>query len=179
MMSAPQVIKNLDKIHHPVFADVIRKYCEILLQHFGERLMGVLLYGSIARGDWDRDSDIDVLVVVRGWEEKHGWDRTVELVALENRLAETEEYKRAVERGYWPVFSEYPLGAEEARRSQRVYIDACVDGIILFERERFLSRIMGQFREKLKRLGARRVYLRNGRYYWILWRGRAGGIFEL
>jgi hypothetical protein len=64
---------------------------------------------------------------VRGWEEKHGWDRTLELVALGNRLAETEEYKRAVERGYWPVFSEYPLGAEEAKRSQRVYIDACVD----------------------------------------------------
>jgi predicted nucleotidyltransferase len=62
-MSTPQVIKNLDKIHHPVFADVIRKYCEILLQHFGERLMGVLLYGSIARGDWNRDSDIDILVV--------------------------------------------------------------------------------------------------------------------
>jgi hypothetical protein len=62
-MDTPQVIKNLDKIHHPVFADVIRKYCEILLQHFGERLMGVLLYG---------DSDMDVLVLVRGWEEKHG-----------------------------------------------------------------------------------------------------------
>jgi len=97
-MSAPQVIKNLDKIRHPVFADVIKKYCEILLQHFGERLMGVLLYGSIARGDWDRDSDIDVLVVVRGWEEKHGWDRTLELMALENRLAETEEYRRATGR---------------------------------------------------------------------------------
>jgi hypothetical protein len=38
---------------------------------------------------------------------------------------------------------------------------------------------MGQFREKLKGLGARRVYLRNGKYYWILWQGRAGGISEL
>ena len=92
-----------------------------------------------------------------------------------NRLAETGEYKRAVERGYWPVFSEYPLGAEEAKRSQRVYIDACVDGIILFEREGFMTQIMGQFREKLKRLGARRVYLRNGRYYLSCGKGGPGG----
>jgi predicted nucleotidyltransferase len=32
----------------------------------GERLVGVYLYGSQARGDTQPDSDIDVLVVVKG-----------------------------------------------------------------------------------------------------------------
>ena len=32
--------------------------------HFGERLRVLKLYGSAARGDWSKDSDIDVLVVL-------------------------------------------------------------------------------------------------------------------
>jgi len=32
---------------------------------FGDRLESVILYGSYARGDYDTDSDIDVMVLVR------------------------------------------------------------------------------------------------------------------
>ena len=49
---------------------------------YGERLVKVILFGSRARGDADPDSDIDVLVVLKGpvspWEEI---ERTEYLVA--------------------------------------------------------------------------------------------------
>lgn len=37
-----------------------------LAQAYGNRLEGVVLFGSVARGDDDEDSDIDVLVLLNG-----------------------------------------------------------------------------------------------------------------
>lgn len=47
-------------------ADDLRRYVEILDRHFGDRLVSVVLFGSWARGTAKRESDVDVLVVVRG-----------------------------------------------------------------------------------------------------------------
>ena len=37
-----------------------------LIQAFGERLQGIVLYGSRVRGDAEPDSDLDVFVLVAG-----------------------------------------------------------------------------------------------------------------
>ena len=39
---------------------------EALAQVYGERLRGIYLYGSYARGDFQPDSDVDVLIVLEG-----------------------------------------------------------------------------------------------------------------
>lgn len=46
----------------PILSELKRR----LAEHYGERLESVVLYGSQARGDAAEDSDIDVLVVLRG-----------------------------------------------------------------------------------------------------------------
>lgn len=35
-----------------------------LIELYGERLRGVYLFGSYARGDFDSDSDVDILIVL-------------------------------------------------------------------------------------------------------------------
>jgi predicted nucleotidyltransferase len=47
-------------------ASVLRQLRAGLVALYGERLERVLLYGSRARGDARTDSDVDVLVVLRG-----------------------------------------------------------------------------------------------------------------
>ena len=39
----------------------VKKY---LIESFGDKIRQVILYGSYARGDYNKDSDIDVLIVV-------------------------------------------------------------------------------------------------------------------
>lgn len=46
--------------------ELIARVKGILQEAFGERLRGVILYGSEARGEADRDSDIDFLVLLTG-----------------------------------------------------------------------------------------------------------------
>jgi predicted nucleotidyltransferase len=43
---------------------VLRKCKDALSQYYRSRLEGVILYGSIARGDADEESDIDLLVLL-------------------------------------------------------------------------------------------------------------------
>jgi predicted nucleotidyltransferase len=54
------------RIIPPKFALILRQLRQQLAQFYGERLVEVVLYGSQARGDALPDSDIDVLVVLKG-----------------------------------------------------------------------------------------------------------------
>jgi predicted nucleotidyltransferase len=43
---------------------IINKCKEVLAKNYGKRLKGVILYGSMARGEGTADSDIDLLVLL-------------------------------------------------------------------------------------------------------------------
>jgi len=53
-----------------------------LIATYGSRLKGVYLFGSYARGEEDQESDVDVLIVLDGFE-RYGVevDRTSDLIA--------------------------------------------------------------------------------------------------
>ncbi|MEK6752896.1 MAG: nucleotidyltransferase domain-containing protein [Chloroflexota bacterium] len=45
-------------------SEIIQKCKEVLAKQYGRRLKGVILYGSMARGDYAASSDIDLLVLL-------------------------------------------------------------------------------------------------------------------
>lgn len=45
---------------------IVREFIERIRPIYGERLQGVYLYGSYARGEANTDSDIDIAVVLTG-----------------------------------------------------------------------------------------------------------------
>ena len=49
---------------NPVIAPIVREFKASLQQLYGDRLHDVVLYGSYARGDYDDESDIDLLVIL-------------------------------------------------------------------------------------------------------------------
>jgi predicted nucleotidyltransferase len=63
-------------------------------QRYGDDLLRVVLFGSKARGDFDAESDLDVLIVARIPEEEYWqhWKQIVDLAC-------------GVELKYWLVFS--------------------------------------------------------------------------
>lgn len=174
LTAAPEAeIVNLDRIPHRAFADVLMRYCKILLDHFKDRLLGLLVFGSVARGDWTHDSDIDLLIVVEGWK-KPTWERSEELLMLRNKLRGTREFSRAMGAGHMPIIQHYPLDKDEALVFHRLYLDASIDGIIIFEKDKFLTKVLGGVRKKLADEGARRVVAPSGEFYWVLAPGVAG-----
>ncbi|MFZ5452216.1 MAG: nucleotidyltransferase domain-containing protein [Thermodesulfobacteriota bacterium] len=50
----------------PDVQQALKELRDYLAKVYGERLRGVYLYGSYARGDFHADSDVDVLIVLEG-----------------------------------------------------------------------------------------------------------------
>ena len=79
------VIPNnpLDKRLSPGERAALSVFVDHLLQHYGDRLLRVVLFGSKARGDSDGESNLDVLVVLRVLDD---WGCMREITDLTNRL---------------------------------------------------------------------------------------------
>jgi predicted nucleotidyltransferase len=50
--------------------NALSEYLTILRREYRDKVVDVLLFGSVARGDYDEESDIDILVVVKNGEAK-------------------------------------------------------------------------------------------------------------
>jgi uncharacterized protein len=91
---------------------VLHKLKEGLADLYGERLWGVILFGSFARGDAGEDSDIDVLIVLKGsFDPRTERKRTLDLIAglslehnvlISDIITSEEDYLR----GKVPLFKE-------------------------------------------------------------------------
>ncbi|MEM2850174.1 MAG: nucleotidyltransferase domain-containing protein [Candidatus Bathyarchaeia archaeon] len=172
-------VENVEKIPHMYFAPLIKRYCEILSNLLKGRLVSVMLFGSVARGDWNRNSDIDVLVVADGWDDEPVWNRIRELRKAKEKLEESLEYQEALRVGYWPIIQNYPLSVKEAKRFNRIYLDAVIDGIILYDKDNFLTRLLQSLREKLEEMGSVRIMLPSRKFYWVLKDLKAGEVITL
>ncbi len=172
-------ILNIDRIPHKYYAPLIKRYSRLLLEHFNNRLISIVLFGSISRGDWNKNSDIDLLIIVNNWDEIPIWKRLRELYEVRSKLRETIEYKFAVKAGYIPIIQHYPLSRREALNFHRLYLDIVLDGIIIYDKDKFFSKIINSLKNKLVKYNARRIYKPNGKYYWIIKEIRAGEVYKL
>jgi predicted nucleotidyltransferase len=56
--------KNLPKLH-PVTQETLNLFTQRVIEQEGENLKKIVLYGSVAREEANKDSDIDVLVILK------------------------------------------------------------------------------------------------------------------
>lgn len=50
--------------------NALSDYLTILKKKYRDKIVDVLLFGSVARGDYDEESDIDILVIVKNGENR-------------------------------------------------------------------------------------------------------------
>ena len=50
---------------HPVTLDALNLFIQRVIEQEGENLKKIVLFGSVARGEENKDSDIDVLVILK------------------------------------------------------------------------------------------------------------------
>lgn len=124
---------------------------------FEDALIGVLVFGSVARGDQRADSDLDLLLVVRRDQPlRRGlyarWAEEVESFA-EDRL------RREVN----PHFCHVPDTPDLAGA---LWFEVSIDGVVLWERDGEVSRHLRGVRLYLAGGGATRR-VQHGHAYWV------------
>ena len=126
------VVRNPDRLDPVV---------EALRARVGEDLVGIVLFGSRARGEGGGHSDWDLFLIAKGLPE-NPFDRQLALRSL-----------LPVESGGVSILAKT---REEFEASfPPVYLDLAVDGLVLYDPERYIQRKLREIRGIIERAGLR------------------------
>ncbi|BAK54828.1 hypothetical protein STK_25830 [Sulfurisphaera tokodaii str. 7] len=156
------LVKQYSCMDEP-YKSLLEKLTNLLLQEFGDKLISVVVYGSVARGDNRKDSDIDLLLVIKDLP-RTLTERIMLFVKVESKME--SEIERLMDEGYYVTFSPIIKTPEEAVKFSPLYMDMTEDAIILYDKDNFFGRVLDETREKLQKLGFERVWLSKKIWYW-------------
>ncbi len=148
--------------------ELTKKYAEMLKESFGDKLVAVAIFGSLAREKAEfPGSDIDILVILESVGDLSLGERINMTMEVEKKLAKTEEYVRFKEvfrRS--PSIQEHVLTPEELKAHPPILLDLTTDVLILYDTG-VLAQELEKLRRRLKELGAKKVKTGDS-WFWIL-----------
>jgi predicted nucleotidyltransferase len=143
---------------------IAERYAGLLASALRERLVSVVLFGSVARGDATASSDIDLLIVASALPPGQ-FVRKRLLGDADERIQADLDAARL--QGIDTRLARIVRTPEEARRVRPLYLDMTEDAVLLFDRDGFFAGVLAALRASLQRLGAKRVRLGRS-WYWDL-----------
>lgn len=117
------------KFHAPVRTFVDRVHATVTDANDVDELLGIVVFGSVARGEADRRSDIDCFVVVDG-------DRTTARRRITDVVADLQTSRFDGDRF---VFEPYVESVESARRASAKLREIFTEGITVYGSDPFES----------------------------------------
>ncbi len=119
----------------------------------GDALVGVVVFGSWARQEWGKDSDVDLLVIIEdGFEIDRGLYRTWDEVPVS-----------------WtghPLEAHFVHLPAPGSRLSGLWAEVAIDGVVLFERDLRVSRKLVEFRREIASGDVTRR-VSHGQPYWV------------
>ncbi len=162
VMLGPELPSLKQRVYEPLLEEVLAK----LFERFGEDLVSVVLYGSVARGVARPTSDMDLFVVIQGLPFNF-YDRATLISDIVRRLHEPK-MRLWRDGGRYTNIDILPFTPEEAAVLRPLYLDFLFDAMLLHDRGGFMHEVLEQLRKRLRELGGRRVTMPSGKWYWLL-----------
>ncbi|BCU68155.1 DNA polymerase [Sulfolobales archaeon HS-7] len=156
------MLKDTHFVEDP-YRSVLEKLVKLLSEEFGDKLISVVIYGSVARGDNRKDSDVDLLLVIKELP-KTLTERIMLFEKVEKGIE--DDIERLRDQGYYVTLSPIMKTPEEAVRFSPLYMDMTEDAIILYDKDHFFKTVLDETKERLQKLGFERVWVSKKVWYW-------------
>ncbi|MDI6890883.1 MAG: nucleotidyltransferase domain-containing protein [Thermodesulfovibrionales bacterium] len=153
-------------IGYSEYKELLHTFVHLVQEKLGDQIISIVLYGSVARGTARPSSDVDLLLIVRETYTEY-WKRLQPLLPILRHLRKESCWKKLEDKGLSPFLSLLVFSLEEAKENRYLYLDMVDEAYILVDREDFFQRKLGEIRQRLQELGAKKVR-RNGDWYWDL-----------
>ncbi len=153
------------------YKEILNKFTQHLRKRFGDNLISLVLYGSVARGTAKDESDIDLLIILKDAPAAY-YERLEPVIEIELQMREVS--------GVPPIFSSLILSKEEAMENRNIFLDMIEDSIILYDEDDFFRNRLKAMKNRLQELGSQKFILKDNTWYWQLKPDmKAGEILEL
>lgn len=145
---------------HRRFIDVVLRE---IMRHYGDNLLGLAIFGSFARGENRKDSDLDLLIILKNAPRRRV--RLTEFIQeIEMKHDSLAQQLFSVE-GLSCELSPYILTESEALLVQPIYYDLVDHHTIVYDPQGIIARIIESTSALLRQVGAQRVR-RNNTWEW-------------
>ena len=155
-------MKNLGAVRQQRYVHLLVGVC-MQLHRSSLGLLGVWLFGSVARGEAHPNSDVDLLVAASGLKGSRSRMADVAMSPVNVGSEKTFFFRN----GFVTDVSLYPMTEEELGRFYPIMLDVLDQGVIIYERGEILSRVARSMKEWLSAMRVRRVALKSG-WMWLL-----------
>jgi|LGVF01.1.fsa_nt_gb predicted nucleotidyltransferase len=131
-----------------------QKLVGLILDHYSEALVSLVIYGSYARDEARLNSDIDLFIILT---HKEGLKSTIELF-YENIEKNIEEELTALYTKYGinMDLSPFILSKEEANYFHTLYLDMIDNAEIIYDKDNFFRQILNSVSELKTKHGYRK-----------------------
>jgi predicted nucleotidyltransferase len=153
----PRSGSGYDRGMEPVLERDLDTFRAALEARFGEDLIALIAFGSQVLGTARAESDLDLLVVIRGLPRRR-LDRQGLLISFAHQVSDD----------FASRMSAIPLTPEEAVTTKPFYLGMLEGHRVLVDRDGFFARIMERLQRRLVELGSRRLTDELGNPYWDL-----------
>ncbi|AGL00516.1 putative nucleotidyltransferase [Desulfoscipio gibsoniae DSM 7213] len=130
-----------------------------VVNYYGDSLVGCAVFGSYARGDNRKNSDLDLLIILTsapGFSRRLG-DFVENVEMKHEKLAQTLYEQKDV----FIELSPYILTREEALKVHPIYFDLIEHNYVIYDPENMIDRIINSAANLLEKSGARKSRTNN------------------
>ncbi|MCX8189101.1 MAG: nucleotidyltransferase domain-containing protein [Nitrososphaeria archaeon] len=155
--------KGIEHIMEP-YRSLMKDLLNALVIVFKENLVSVIVYGSVARGQMRKDSDLDLFIIVDNLPASR-FERAAMFYEAEKVVEKSLD--ELFTKGYIISLSPILRTSNEAMKIMPLYLDMIDDCIIVYDKNNFFEKILEKLLLKLNELGAERVWV-GKKWYWRL-----------
>jgi len=169
--------RNLNKI--PIFyQNYIFSFINRLKENFSEKLLSVILFGSVSRRKLLKSSDFDLLLIFSN-EITNTFLLDKKIADLTIEFYKNNELKNEKGIKVYPAIQTIVLSLMELDIFRTLFYDIATDEIIIFDKDDPGLKFVKKIKNRIKEKELKRVYLGDNDFYWKRKKIRFEEIVEL